>query len=325
MARLGRYAPCRARVEPAPYNPGVHLLNADLHCHSTASDGSLSPSELARRAHDGGVRLWSLTDHDELAGQAEARRAAEALGLAYVSGVEVSVSFAGETVHVLGFGFDPDDATLVAGLAGLRAGRTARAQAMGESLGRAGIPGAYEGALALAPNPGLVSRTHFARFLVERGHCASVHEVFSRFLKEGKPGFVPHRWAGLGEALRWIHGAGGVAAIAHPARYRFTPTEEFALFSEFQAHGGRGVEVTCGSHFADEIAKYTDMALEFDLLASRGSDFHAPGESRTPLGALADLPGRVTPLWTLWAETLSGRRTPRAGEPGPPAVLATVS
>lgn len=300
----------------------MHLLNADLHCHSTASDGSLSPSALAQRAHEGGVQLWSLTDHDEVAGQHEAREAAEALGLAYVTGIEISVSFAGETVHILGFGFDPANAELQAGLAALRAGRIARAQQMGESLARAGIPRAYEGALALAPNPELVSRTHFARFLVDNGHCSSVHEVFSRFLKEGKPGFVPHRWAGLGEALRWLHGAGGVAAIAHPARYRFTPTEEFALFGEFQAHGGRAVEVTCGSHFPDEVAKYADMALEFDLLASRGSDFHAPDESRTALGALPDLPGRVTPLWTLWADTLAGRRPPRAGEPGPAPALA---
>lgn len=300
----------------------MHLLNADLHSHSTCSDGSLSPSALAQRAHDGGVQLWSLTDHDEVAGQAEARAAAEALGMAYVTGVEISVSFAGETVHILGFGFDPDEPTLVAGLAALRAGRTTRAQEMGESLARAGIPGAYEGALALAPNPELVSRTHFARFLVEQGHCASVHEVFSRFLKEGKPGFVPHRWAGLGDALRWVHGAGGVAAIAHPARYRFTPTEEFALFGEFQAHGGTGVEVTCGSHFPDEVVKYADMALEFDLLASRGSDFHAPCESRTPLGALPDLPGRVTPLWSLWADSLAGRQAPRAGQPGPVAAVA---
>lgn len=298
------------------------MLNADLHCHSTASDGSLNPTELAQRAFDGGVQLWSLTDHDELSGQREAKVAAEALGMAYVSGVEISVSFAGETVHILGLGFDPEDATLADGLARLRAGRNERAREMGASLERAGIRGAYEGAVALASNPELVSRTHFARFLVESGHCASVHEVFSRYLKEGKPGFVPHRWAGLGESLRWVHGAGGVAVIAHPARYRFTPTEEFALFGEFKAHGGLGVEVTCGSHFGDEVAKYADMALEFDLLASRGSDFHAPGESRTPLGSLPILPGRVEPVWTHWAESLNGLRAPEAGEPGPAPALA---
>jgi hypothetical protein len=280
----------------------VHLLNADLHCHSVYSDGSLPPDELARRAHAGGVQLWSLTDHDELAGQASARRAAQALGMVYVTGVEISVSFIGETVHILGFDFDPEHPALVQGLATLRAGRDQRARDMGESLARAGIPGAFEGACQYASNPELVSRTHFARFLVEHGHCSSVHEVFQRYLKEGKPGFVPHRWAGLGEALGWLREAGGVAVIAHPARYRFTPTEELALFTEFQAHGGRGVEVTCGAHFPDEVQKYSHMAQEFGLMASRGSDFHAPGESRVNLGELPDLPGRCTPIWTLWAD-----------------------
>jgi predicted metal-dependent phosphoesterase TrpH len=284
----------------------VHLLNADLHCHSIFSDGSLTPEDLAERAHAGGVALWSLTDHDELAGQPRARAAAEALGMAYVTGVEISVSFAGETVHILGFDFDEHHPGLVQGLADLRAGRTLRAQAMGESLARAGIPGAYEGAIAYAANPELVSRTHFARFLVETGRCSSMHEVFQRFLKEGKPGFVQHRWAGLGQALGWIHAAGGVAAIAHPARYHFTPTEEFALFGEFQAHGGRAVEVTCGSHFPDEVTRYAAMAGEFKLLASRGSDFHAPGESRVEPGGLPDLPGQVTPIWSLWHDRLQG-------------------
>lgn len=286
----------------------VHLLNVDLHCHSTHSDGSLPPEELARRAHARGVQVWSLTDHDEIAGQAAARAAAEALGLVYITGVEISVSFAGETVHILGFDFDPQHPALVAGLAAIRAGRDGRAREIGDSLARAGIPGAYEGACAYAANPELVSRTHFARFLVERGHCASMQEVFQRFMKEGKPGFVPHRWAGLGQALGWLREAGGVAVIAHPARYPFSPTVEFALFSEFEAHGGLGVEVTCGSHFPDEVQKYADMAREFNLCASRGSDFHAPGESRVELGELADLPARTRPLWELWAPRLAHLR-----------------
>lgn len=285
--------------------PGVHLLNADLHCHSTVSDGSLSPTELAHRAHGAGVQLWSLTDHDELGGQDEAAAAARRLGLPYVTGVEVSVTFAGETVHILGFDVDPTHPPLVDGLARLRSGREARARAMGESLAQAGIRGAFEGALRYADNPELVSRTHFARYLVEQGHCATMGEVFQRYLKEGKPGYVEHRWAGLGEALRWITGAGGVAAIAHPARYRFSPTAEFALFGEFQTHGGRAVEVTCASHYPDEVVKYADMAREFGLLASRGSDFHAPGESRVELGALPDLPGQTVPVWTLWPDRLA--------------------
>lgn len=288
----------------------VHLLNVDLHCHSTHSDGSLTPRQLARRAHERGVQVWALTDHDELAGQHEARAEAEALGMVYIPGVEISVSFAGETVHVLGLDVDPDHPALVEGLAGIRAGRDGRAREMGESLARAGIPGAYEGALAYAANPELVSRTHFARFLVERGHCASMHEVFQRFLKEGRPGFVPHRWAGLGQALGWVRAAGGVAVLAHPARYHFTPTLEFALFSEFQQHGGAGVEVTCGSHFPDEVQRYADMAREFDLFASRGSDFHAPGESRVDLGELPDLPARAVPVWEQWAPRLAHLQPP---------------
>ncbi len=275
----------------------MHLLNADLHSHSRVSDGTLPPEDLAARAHAQGGELWALTDHDEIGGLARAREAALDLGMAWLSGTEISVSFAGETVHILGFGFDPANAELAAGLARVRGGRTERARAMADSLARAGIPGAFEGALRYAGNPDLVSRTHFARFLVESGVCASTHEVFRHYLKEGKPGFVPHRWAGLGEAVRWIAQAGGVAVIAHPARYKFTPTVEYALFSEFVAHGGRGVEVVTGSHSAPEQLVYADTALEFGLLASRGSDFHSPEESRVDLGALPDLPGRLAPVW----------------------------
>lgn len=288
-------------TRPAPYNPSVfdaNLLNADLHCHSDVSDGTLSPEALAARAHANGVELWSLTDHDEIGGQRRARDAALELGLPYLTGCEISVSFADETVHLVGLGFDADDAALAAGLASVRAGREARARAMAASLAQVGIRGAFEGALQYVGNPDLISRTHFARFLVDTGVCAETHEVFRRYLTEGKPGYVPHRWASLGDAVRWITGAGGLAVIAHPARYRFSPSAEYALFSEFHAHGGRGVEVVTGSHTSAEVATYADIALEFGLVASRGSDFHAPGESRTDLGALPDLPGRLTPVWT---------------------------
>jgi 3',5'-nucleoside bisphosphate phosphatase len=276
-----------------------HLTNADLHSHSTVSDGTLEPEALAARAAAGGVHLWALTDHDEVSGQQRARVAALALGMGYLGGVEVSVTFAGETIHIVGLGIDPEDAALVDGLARTRGGREARAREMAAGLAAVGIHGAFEGALKYVGNPELISRTHFARWLVDSGHCADTYEVFRRFLTDGKPGFVPHRWAKLGEAVRWIKGAGGIAVIAHPARYsRLTPTEEYALFTEFQAHGGQGVEVMTGSHSEAERVKYADMALEFGLLASRGSDFHAPGESRTELGSLPDLPGRLTPVWT---------------------------
>lgn len=275
----------------------MHLVNADLHSHSTVSDGTLAPAALAARASEQGVQLWALTDHDELAGQAAARDAALARGLDWLSGVEISVSFAGHTVHVVGLGFDLDDAALVAGVAATRGGRGERARRMAQALEAQGIPGAYEGALRHAGNPELLSRTHFARFLVETGRCSDLHDVFRHYLADGKPGHVPHRWAALGDAVRWITQAGGEAVIAHPARYRLTPTEEYALFTEFIAHGGRGVEVVTGSHSGPEQIVYADVALEFGLLASRGSDFHAPGESRTELGALPDLPGRLTPVW----------------------------
>lgn len=275
----------------------VHLLNADLHSHSVVSDGTLSPAELAARAHAQGVDLWALTDHDETGGLAEARAAAAALGMGFLTGVEVSVSFAGETVHIVGLGFDANDSALRQGLQATRGGRLQRAQAMADGLASAGIGGAFEGALRYVGNPELISRTHFARFLVDSGVCGDTYEVFRRFLTEGKPGYVPHQWARLGDAVRWITQAGGVAVIAHPARYRFSPSAEYALFSEFVAHGGQGVEVMTGSHSEPERVRYADMALEFGLLASRGSDFHSPTESRTELGSLPDLPGRLTPVW----------------------------
>jgi 3',5'-nucleoside bisphosphate phosphatase len=281
----------------------VSILNADLHCHSIVSDGTLTPEDLAARAAANGVELWSLTDHDEIGGQEQAAAAARAHGMKYLTGTEISVSFAGQTVHIVGLGFDADDAALHRGLAATRGGRGERAREISRQLDLAGIPGAYEGALKFVGNPELVSRTHFARFLVERGVCKDTSEVFRRFLTEGKPGFVAHRWAALGDAVRWITQAGGIAVIAHPARYRFTPTEEYALFVEFKAHGGRGVEVVTGSHTAAEYVEYAQMAREFDLAASRGSDFHSPDESHTDLGRLPCLPGDLTSVW----EVLDGR------------------
>ena len=272
-------------------------MNADLHCHSTVSDGTLEPEALAARAKANGVELWALTDHDEVSGQRRARDAARALGLPYLTGVEISVTFLGTTVHIVGLGVDSDDSALIHGLEATRGGRGARALEMADELAKVGIPGAYEGALRYVGNPELISRTHFARHLVESGVCADTQEVFRRFLVEGKPGFVPHRWATLANAVGWIAAAGGVAVVAHPARYRFSPTEEYALFTEFKGHGGRGVEVTTGSHTAAEAERYAVTAREFDLLASCGSDFHSPDESGIDLGGLPPLPAGLNPVW----------------------------
>ena len=280
------------------------ILNADLHCHSVVSDGTLTPEVLAGRAKANGVELWSLTDHDEIGGQHRAAAAAKAQGMRYLTGTEISVTFAGETVHIVGLGFDPDDPHMVQGLRNTRGGRTERAREMSDGLAKVGIKGAFEGALKFVGNPELISRTHFARFLVESGVCSETNEVFRKYLTEGKPGYVPHRWASLKDAVNWITAAKGMAIIAHPARYKFTPNEEYALFTEFKAHGGRGVEVVTGSHTAAEYVKYAETAKEFGLAASRGSDFHSPEESRTDLGTLPFLPGGLTPVWELLADRI---------------------
>jgi predicted metal-dependent phosphoesterase TrpH len=270
-----------------------------LHCHSVVSDGTLTPEALAQRAKAQGVDLWALTDHDEVGGLQRAGTAAQQAGLAFLTGVEISVSFAGKTVHIVGLGFDAQDGQLLSGLRDTRGGRSLRAQQMSEGLARVGIANAFDGALKYVGNPDLISRTHFARYLVECGACKDTNEVFRKYLSEGKPGFVPHGWSSLKNAVNWIVQASGVAVIAHPARYGFTANEEYALFSEFKAHGGRAVEVVTGSHSAAECLRYADTAREFALAASRGSDFHSPEESRIELGSLPPLPADLTPVWEL--------------------------
>ena len=280
------------------------ILNADLHCHSVVSDGTLTPEALAARAAANGVELWALTDHDEVGGQERAAAAAKACGIRYLCGVEISVTFLNQTVHILGLGVDPENIALREGLTATRGGRTARARDMAAELARVGIPGVFEGALKYVGNPELISRSHFARYLVEAGICPDTNSVFRKYLAQGKPGYVPHRWASLGEAVGWITGAGGAAVIAHPARYKFSANEEFALFTEFKGHGGAGVEVVTGSHTSAEYLTYGAAAKDYGLAASRGSDFHGPNESHTDLGSLPYLPGSLTPVWELLASRI---------------------
>jgi 3',5'-nucleoside bisphosphate phosphatase len=280
------------------------ILNADLHCHSVVSDGTLTPEALAARAKANGVELWALTDHDEIGGQARAAAAAREQGMHYLTGTEISVSFIGRTVHIVGLGFNADDPRMREGLQRTRGGRGQRAHDMAAGLAKVGIKNAYEGALKFAGNHELISRTHFARFLVESGVCKDTNEVFRKYLTEGKPGFVEHRWASLKDAVTWITECSGVAVIAHPARYKFTATEEYALFTEFKNHGGQGVEVVTGSHSAAEYVTYAETAREFGLAASRGSDFHSPDESHTDLGTLPLLPGGLQPVWDLLASRI---------------------
>ena len=277
----------------------MKALNADLHCHSTVSDGLLAPTELVRRAHGNGVELLSLTDHDELGGLAEARAAADEIGLRFVDGVEVSISWGDDqTVHIVGLAVDPANAALLEGLKQVRSGRDARAGRMAAELDKVGIHGAYEGALRHVGNPALISRSHFARYIVEQGHAKDVKSVFEHWLAKGKPGYVEHAWATLEDALRWIVGAGGMAVIAHPGRYRLSQVERRELFAAFRDLGGRGIEVLSGSHKDDEVREFSRIAREFGFLASRGSDFHGPGESWVDLGRMPDLPEDLTPVWS---------------------------
>lgn len=276
------------------------MLNVDLHCHSTVSDGALAPAEVASRARQNGVDVWALTDHDEVGGIPEARAAAETLGLRFVSGVEISVTWAGRTVHIVGLGFDEQDEALRGGLAATRSGRERRAREMALQLQAVGIDHAFEGALKYVGNPDLISRTHFARYLVELGVCADTAEVFRNYLVEGKPGYVPHRWAELSEAIGWIRGAGGIAVVAHPGRYDFNDLELDVFLNEFKRFGGLGIEVVTGSHTEDEFDRFAQVARQYGFLASRGADFHAPGESHTELGALPPLPADLVPVWRDW-------------------------
>jgi predicted metal-dependent phosphoesterase TrpH len=281
------------------------MLDYDLHCHSTVSDGLLSPAALVARAAERGVKVLALTDHDDVDGLAEAAAAAAQCGMQFVKGVEISVSWRSHTLHIVGLQIDPEYPPLVAGLQAIRGGRRQRAKLMAESLARSGISGTLEGAYRYASNPDIIGRTHFARYLVEAGHSKDVQSVFKRYLTKGKPGYVSHQWANLPDAISWIRGAGGVAVLAHPGRYTAgrkamgKPTLR-ELMTEFVELGGLGIEVVTGSHTPPQYAEFARYATEFGLLCSCGSDFHGPKESFRDLGRLPDLPLECVPIWSQW-------------------------
>ncbi len=275
-------------------------VNHDLHCHSTVSDGLLAPAEVVRRAAANGVTVLALTDHDETGGLEEARAAAAHCGIRLVDGVEISVSWGGTTLHIVGLGIDRTHEALRAGLATTRSSRQVRARKIAEQLSALGIPYSFEGASAYAENPDLIGRTHFARFLVAQGHARDVKGVFQRYLAQGKPGYVSHQWAGLGDAVDWIRAAGGRPVVAHPGRYKVSRDEMRQLLHDFSDCGGEGIEVVTGSHSPSQFGEYAAIAREFGLLASRGSDFHAPGEGPYDLGRLPPLPAGLKPVWHDW-------------------------
>ncbi len=277
------------------------MLNIDLHCHSNVSDGVLPPAEVVARAAANGVHALALTDHDDVSGLAEARAAASDAGLTLIAGVEISVSWGGQTVHVVGLRIDPHHPELAEGLHGIRLGRIERARRMSDDLARSGIDGAYEGAYAYAANKQMVGRTHFARWLVAQGHAPDMRSAFRRFLTHGNPGYVDHEWTSLKNAVRWIRASGGMAVIAHPGRYAFNARQLLLLLEDFRALGGEGIEVITGSHHPTEYGKFADLARAFSLKASRGADFHAPGEG-VDIGRLPALPHYCKPVWQGWPE-----------------------
>jgi len=274
-------------------------MKADLHCHSTISDGLLPPAEVARRAADRGLELWSLTDHDDVAGLAEARAVAEERGLRFLDGSEISVSWRDDaSFHVVGLGIDPAHPALVAGLKAIRDGRDGRARRIGDELEKIGIHGAYAGAARYAEKASIISRAHFARLLVERKISPDVKSVFDHYLAKGKPGYVPHEWATLEDALCWIGDAGGVAVLAHPLRYRVSRDELRTFLGEFKDRGGQGIEVACGAHTPEEVHDCARLARHYGLKASVASDFHGPGESHADLGMTPPLPDDLVPIWS---------------------------
>jgi predicted metal-dependent phosphoesterase TrpH len=272
----------------------------DLHSHSTVSDGTLTPTALVERALERGLDVMALTDHDDTAGIGEASRAADGTPLRVIAGVEISVSWESRTLHILGLNVNPSDPMLVSGLTEIRAGRDARAVRIGESFAKGGIRGALEGARRYVTSDRLISRTHFARFLIEHGHARSMQDAFRRYMRAGKPGHVEHAWAQLGDAVSWIRAAGGQAVIAHPARYDLSATRLRRLLGEFRDLGGEGIEVFGPSQTIAEAEDHARCARVFGLLASIGSDFHDPVESPLDLGALPPLPLGLVPVWSSW-------------------------
>lgn len=288
------------------------MLDYDLHCHSNVSDGLLSPADLVARAAGRGVKVLALTDHDDLDGLDEARAAAVQHGIQFINGIEISVSWRSHTLHIVGLNVDPSFPPLVAGVAGVRKGRGERAIKMAESLARSGIGGALEGAYHFASNPSLIGRTHFARFLVNSGHSKDVASVFKNYLVKGKPGYEPHEWATLEDAVGWVRGSGGVAVLAHPGRYtvgkkQMGSTTMRELLREFADLGGQAIEVVSGSHTPKQYAEFARYAEEFGLWCSCGSDFHGPDESYRDLGRLPDFPLGCRPVWEIWEQAQTGK------------------
>lgn len=273
----------------------------DLHSHSTISDGILTPIELVTHAAKNGVRVLALTDHDDTGGLAEAKATAAKYDMHLINGVEISVTWRKHTLHIVGLRIDTEYAPLAEGLKSIRAGRHTRAEGMAKALDKIGIEGSLKGAYNHAKQ-GIISRTHFARYLIEMGIAKDMRAVFKKYLIKGKPGYFEHRWASLEDAVSWITGSGGMAVIAHPGRYDLGRTNMLLLLEEFRNLGGSAIEVVTGSHRADQYQEFAVLAKQFGLKASMGSDYHGYGQSHMEMGRLPDLPDGCVPVWQDWPE-----------------------
>lgn len=280
------------------------MLNIDLHCHSTVSDGLLTPTQLVEHAAARGVDVLALTDHDDVGGLAEARAMAAERNITLINGVEISVDWRGQTLHIVGLGIDPEYPDLACGLSSIRNGRMVRARNIATQLDKIGIHGSFEGACRNAGEGHLLGRMHFARFLVQQGHARDVKAVFKKYLVKGKPGYAPHQWAPLSDAVGWISASGGRAVIAHPGRYKLSRKAMDELLEEFRALGGEAIEVITGSHTPEQSMQFARHSQRLGLLASRGSDFHGPGESYFDLGRMPALPAICRPVWHDWNEAI---------------------
>lgn len=272
----------------------------DLHTHSTASDGALAPKELVARAAALGIKNLALTDHDTVAGLAEAQQASKALHINILNGIELSTRWGNQTVHIVGLNIEPEHAAIKRATNCLAEMREQRAIRIGEKLAKAGIEGAYVNAKRIAGS-GTVTRQHFSQFLVEAGHAKNQSDVFKRFLVRNKPGYVSVEWPGLDETIDCIHQAGGVAVIAHPLRYKMTASKLRKLIIEFSENKGEAIEVVTGHNNEAEITRAAGLARQYKLAASAGSDFHNESTSWGQLGKLATLPDKLVPVWKYWS------------------------
>lgn len=267
----------------------------DLHSHSTASDGILSPTALVQRAVEQGVGVLALTDHDTVSGVAEAKKAAAELPIQLISGVEISILWHDKSIHLAALNVDETHPALTTLLKKQAELRQARAEQIGEKLKKAGIANAYEGAKKLAN--GEVTRAHYARFLLAEGYVRDEEHAFKRYLGIGKAAYVKPIWCSLEEAIEVTHAAGGLICVAHPLRYKLTARWVRQLISEFKQAGGDGLEVAGCAQTPDQRQLLARWANEFELYASAGSDFHYPA-GWIELGKGLTLPESVTPIWT---------------------------